>query len=279
MTTDLARSNSLTDLAARIKIEHEAACGALKQGLEHAVAAGKLLLEAKAQVPHGQWLPWLGEHCASVSARTAQAYMRVARSFDNLGAVSAQRVADLSFREALQSLATAGSVAKALPPESQERALSRVESDQERTLVQAVQRVRIEDKRAQVCNWETPEALLPTAAGRRIRTARNASLRQWMLIIGPSSSSAPVIETFDFQCDETTDAKLASMPQEELVNTLLAARGKRRDGLAEIERGYWGDMKDSLKHAVPGPGGTWTRVGSPEWLNELFGHGRPGRAA
>jgi hypothetical protein len=57
------RSNSLADLAARINQEHEAAEAAIKRGAAHAMAAGDLLIEAKAQVPHGQWLPWLAEHC------------------------------------------------------------------------------------------------------------------------------------------------------------------------------------------------------------------------
>jgi len=66
------------------------------------MAAGDLLTQAKAQVPHGQWLPWLAEHCA-IAERTAQAYMRVARSLDRLDDAKAQRVADLSFRNALNS--------------------------------------------------------------------------------------------------------------------------------------------------------------------------------
>jgi len=69
--TDIARSSSLADLAARIGAEHEATDVALKRSVEHSMAAGDLLLEAKAQVPHGQWLPWLREHCA-MSERTAQ---------------------------------------------------------------------------------------------------------------------------------------------------------------------------------------------------------------
>jgi hypothetical protein len=34
--TDLARSNSLADLATRIRAEHEATADALRRGLEHA---------------------------------------------------------------------------------------------------------------------------------------------------------------------------------------------------------------------------------------------------
>jgi hypothetical protein len=52
---DLARSNSLTDLAARIRIEHEATAAALQRRVMHAMAAGDLLIEAKAQLKHGQW--------------------------------------------------------------------------------------------------------------------------------------------------------------------------------------------------------------------------------
>jgi hypothetical protein len=77
MTTTALQSNYLTDLAARIRGEHEACISALQRGLAHAIAAGKLLLEAKEQIPHGQWLPWLREH-AQIPERTAQRYMKVA---------------------------------------------------------------------------------------------------------------------------------------------------------------------------------------------------------
>jgi len=39
------------------------------------MAAGDLLTQAKAQVPHGQWLPWLHDHC-TISERTAQLYTK-----------------------------------------------------------------------------------------------------------------------------------------------------------------------------------------------------------
>jgi len=43
MTTDLAASNVLADLAARIRTEHQGARAAIKRGIEHALAAGDLL--------------------------------------------------------------------------------------------------------------------------------------------------------------------------------------------------------------------------------------------
>jgi hypothetical protein len=76
---DIKTSNSLIDLAARIKTEHQAVATALKQSVKHAIAAGELLIEAKDQVPHGRWLPWLRDHC-TISERTAQLYMRVAKN-------------------------------------------------------------------------------------------------------------------------------------------------------------------------------------------------------
>jgi len=93
----LASSNSLVDLAARIRSHHDATKAALKTGIDHAMAAGDLLIEAKAQIPHGIWLPWLKEHCA-VSERTARLYMRLAR---NRSEIEIGNVADLSVRGAL----------------------------------------------------------------------------------------------------------------------------------------------------------------------------------
>ena len=96
---DLATNKSLADLAARIRAEHEAAAAFMKRGLERAINAGNLLIEAKAQLKHGQWLPWLAEHC-QLPERTATHYMRLARHEDEIG-----NVADLTVRGALELLA------------------------------------------------------------------------------------------------------------------------------------------------------------------------------
>jgi hypothetical protein len=98
---DLSLSNSLTDLASRIRAEHEASAVAMKRSLEHAMAAGALLLEAKAQLKHGQWGPWLAEHCA-MSDRTARLYMRLAKRRPDIEKNGS--VADLSARGAIEIL-------------------------------------------------------------------------------------------------------------------------------------------------------------------------------
>lgn len=71
----------------------------LKQELaRNIVDIGLRLIEAKAMLSHGGWLPWLEERVC-FSEKTAQNYMRVAREFPN-----PQLVADLGVRKALALL-------------------------------------------------------------------------------------------------------------------------------------------------------------------------------
>lgn len=89
-------------LAIEINAEHLAAVGKARQALEHARRAGELLLQAKAAVGHGGWLPWLAAN-VKFSERTAQAYMRLAAGWDQLAKSAV--VADLPLRDALGLLA------------------------------------------------------------------------------------------------------------------------------------------------------------------------------
>jgi hypothetical protein len=111
--SDLAGSNSLADLAARIQAEHEASALSLRRGAEHAFKAGELLIEAKATLQHGQWLPWLREHCG-ISERTAQLYMRCAKNRPEIEAANAQLIADLTLNEAAALLMLSADVRKLL---------------------------------------------------------------------------------------------------------------------------------------------------------------------
>jgi len=88
----------LQDLAERINEEHDNCERSLRQGLQHALNAGGLLIEARSLCPHGAWATWLEDN-TTVSQRTAQLYMRVARGLPVLEA-KAQHVADLTLREA-----------------------------------------------------------------------------------------------------------------------------------------------------------------------------------
>jgi hypothetical protein len=112
--TDIDRSNSLTDLAHRIKAEHKAVAAALQSAVLHAMAAGDLLIEAKKQVPHGKWLPWIDEHC-KLSRRTVQLYMKLAEHreiIEKEQAKSAMGVAHLTINEAAALCVLAGRIEK-----------------------------------------------------------------------------------------------------------------------------------------------------------------------
>jgi hypothetical protein len=109
----LAGDNFLTDLAARIRAEHGAAAVSLGDAARHAIAAGELLIEAKALVRHGQWLPWLRDHC-SLSERTCQLYMRCAKNRAEIEAAKSAGVADLTLNEAAALLMLSSDVRKLL---------------------------------------------------------------------------------------------------------------------------------------------------------------------
>lgn len=80
----------------------------LKQDAGNAILGiGQRLIEAKAMLPHGDWLPWLTEQ-VEFSERTARNFMRLAREWTNR-----QALADLGAAKALTLLA--------LPPEERER--------------------------------------------------------------------------------------------------------------------------------------------------------------
>jgi hypothetical protein len=110
---DLEDSNYLPDLASRIQVEHKAVSASLKESLRHSIAAGELLIEAKGRVKHGEWLPWLRDHC-TISERTAQLYKRCAKNRDELEKQIRNDVADLTLNEAAAMLAMSSDMKKLL---------------------------------------------------------------------------------------------------------------------------------------------------------------------
>lgn len=69
--------NTLTTTATEINHLHQQAHASAESAVESARAAGKLLLEAKASMKHGEFRPWV-EANLSVSLRQAQRYMAAA---------------------------------------------------------------------------------------------------------------------------------------------------------------------------------------------------------
>lgn len=90
------RGAALDALASEIREQTRLAERHWNEAIHHAIRAGELLIEAKAQVRHGEWGPWLKENFPA-SERTARLYMRLARE--------RQLVADLpTLREAIDTL-------------------------------------------------------------------------------------------------------------------------------------------------------------------------------
>ena len=68
---------SMSDHAQKIMLHHNAAHVAANSAISHAKEAGRLLLEVKAALPHGEFTPWI-EANLPVTARQAQRYMQAA---------------------------------------------------------------------------------------------------------------------------------------------------------------------------------------------------------
>ena len=99
-------TKALDALAERINAGHRAYLATARKALEHAMAVGAALQEAKDGLPHGEWLPWLQTNCPAISERSAQRYIRLAQNRSSLEGKSAT-VADLTIRAAEGLLAEA----------------------------------------------------------------------------------------------------------------------------------------------------------------------------
>jgi Protein of unknown function (DUF3102) len=94
-------------IATELRREVEAAEASWRDAVGHAIRAGELLLEAKAQLKHGRWGAWLDANFPG-SRTTATNYMRLARE--------SATVADLpTVREAVAALARPAKPAAGLP--------------------------------------------------------------------------------------------------------------------------------------------------------------------
>jgi len=108
-----AGSNRLTVLAADIVAAHNDVLAFEAKATERAIGAGKLLIEAKDSLKHGQWLPWLKANFA-FSERTAQRYIRLAEAAAN---PTRCRILEMGVAEALRYLDEVASIPLPKPTE------------------------------------------------------------------------------------------------------------------------------------------------------------------
>jgi hypothetical protein len=165
-------ATSLPDLASAINEEHRLCAALMRRGLEHARRAGELLIHAKAQLAHGEWLPWLKEHC-DVSVRQAENYARIAKNWTELAEVAdSQRVAnieDMSMRRALGMLGAQWSFDVFADPFNEEVRFPESTTEREPTAPETWQRVDIidSDYRCPSCGYEWNGNPKPWHAGGR----------------------------------------------------------------------------------------------------------------
>jgi Protein of unknown function (DUF3102) len=114
------------DRSTRINTEHEEVKNSLRRGAEHAIKAGHLLLEAKKEVGHGNFLEWIGDNC-SFTVSTAGLYMKLAKN-EALLQSNSQRIENLTVNDAIGLL-------KGLRQEFKEPKDSTAKSDQLTTLI------------------------------------------------------------------------------------------------------------------------------------------------
>lgn len=91
----------LESIAAEINREHQLCYSVFRTSLEHAMRAGELLVQAKEQVSHGQWLPWVEANC-EFARNTATGYMQL-HSYREL--LNDRPVDHLGVREAIAYIA------------------------------------------------------------------------------------------------------------------------------------------------------------------------------
>jgi hypothetical protein len=116
---DRALSVAPLDLAAQINAAHDEVIGSMRRTVEHAIKAGNLLLQAKADPEigrHGKWLEWVCANC-KFGERTAQLYMRLAQE-PALGSKT-KSISDLTMTDAIKLLEPAKS-----PPDEKRKSSS-----------------------------------------------------------------------------------------------------------------------------------------------------------
>jgi hypothetical protein len=233
----------LSDLAARIREAHERCHASLTQGLQHALEAGQLLIQAKERVPHGMWLTWLKSH-TGIDERLAQRYMRVARDLPRLSQANTTRVSDLSFRQALTLISSNSQTARQLqklPEEEQAKVFEGAAEHKVENLTEARQEYlsRRQHKRRQ------------EKAGRAAATRRAQLEEEYPE--APVPQRPDLAELPDGEFEDVVRIRLAGLDERELQVVIeeLERSGRWFNDLAQrLGQVYDPRLKQMCQHVV-----------------------------
>lgn len=94
----------LDELAGTIREQHDLMVGYARKTLEHVIACGRALEEARSLVPEGQWYPWLREN-VGLERSTVKMYLRIARyrrELEDAGVTTVQQAREYIRRHGLR---------------------------------------------------------------------------------------------------------------------------------------------------------------------------------
>jgi hypothetical protein len=94
----------LRDLCCQINNHHRRVQTLANSSIEYALKCGQALVDAKAQLSHGEWIPWLRDNCPGISPRQAQKYKRIAENWIGIQAKREINPEDIASVEGTLSL-------------------------------------------------------------------------------------------------------------------------------------------------------------------------------
>ena len=178
--------HDLADLASQIKAMHRKAEDCAREAVGHALEAGKLLIQEKTQIQHGNWLPWLQDNC-EVSERTARTYMQLAREYPKLEEPDRQRVANLPLRQAIKAAADCTVSLAKVASADLDTVADRVESKGHGSINRIVREVVRDRKIADTCKADEFDPAV-IADGRPASVERNNEFGRWRVTLAADES-------------------------------------------------------------------------------------------
>lgn len=186
---------------------------------------GKRLNEAKAQLPHGEWLGWLQEK-VDFSESTAQRFMRLAKEYENPSPVT-----DLGASKALVLLA--------LPPLQRDEFLEEndAESMSKRELEKAVKEKLEAMEKAEAARkaQEAAEAEIEQAKATALAAQENAAALRRELEELKSRPIELVVQTVDASEEQIAQARAEAKAETEAAIAIIQAEADAQRTLIAAE--------------------------------------------